>query len=286
MRAKVFDAYAVYILPYPSWKQAHSLHLKRSSNQQNAWLRLMVTALETNFFFFESTARAPCLPVSRLASRNNRFQALLTASRRIYSTSNQSDVSAQGTMAGTQNSLNGMVLPSINEAFRGGDGTSLTYIPRYDGDGLSIGGMGGMNYNSGVYSYDTNQQYPRGMVNVMGQNMGDWTRSVFYNEDEEISKEDLRHLLITRPVCRLYYESDHKFGYYQKYKYMLHKNVGATHANKGQVIAEFIPVSPQMLMNRIVSYELCCKGSWTILFNMFLNHSHSSIVRLCCFRHA
>lgn len=44
------------------------------------------------------------------------------------------------------------------------------------------------------------------------------------------------------------------------------------------MIAEFIPVSPQMLMDRIVSYELCCKGSWTIFFNLFLNHAHSAIV--------
>lgn len=47
-----------------------------------------------------------------------------------------------------------------------------------------------------------------------------------------------------------------------------------------QVIAEFIPISPEVLMSRIVSYELCCKGSWTIFFNLFLNHAHSSIVRL------
>lgn len=46
------------------------------------------------------------------------------------------------------------------------------------------------------------------------------------------------------------------------------------------MIAEFIPVSPQMLMDRIVSYELCCKGSWTIFFNLFLNHAHSAIVAL------
>ena len=44
------------------------------------------------------------------------------------------------------------------------------------------------------------------------------------------------------------------------------------------MIAEFIPVSPQMLMDRIVSYELCCKGSWTIFFDLFLNHAHSAIV--------
>ena len=44
------------------------------------------------------------------------------------------------------------------------------------------------------------------------------------------------------------------------------------------MIAEFIPVSPQMLMDRVVSYELCCKGSWTIFFNLFLNHAHSAIV--------
>ena len=28
-------------------------------------------------------------------------------------------------------------------------------------------------------------------------------------------------------------------------------------------------------MNRIISYELCCKGSWTILYNLFINKQHS-----------
>ena len=31
-------------------------------------------------------------------------------------------------------------------------------------------------------------------------------------------------------------------------------------------------------MNRIISYELCCKGSWSILYNLFINKEHSFLV--------
>ena len=162
------------MLPYPSWKHARAARLTPSTNQQHAWLRLMVAALETNFFFYESVARAARRFCSRVASRNNHFQALLTASRRIYSSSNlQGAAHAHDAYSGTtQNSLANMVLPSISEAFRGGDGTSLTNVPRYDGDGLSIGGVGDMHYHSGTFAHGTSRPTARSTV-------GGLTRSVF-----------------------------------------------------------------------------------------------------------
>ena len=69
------------MLPYPSWKHARSAHLTPSTNQQHAWLRLMVAALETNFFFYESVARAARRFCSRVASRNNRQRRQVVKAR-------------------------------------------------------------------------------------------------------------------------------------------------------------------------------------------------------------
>ena len=33
-------------------------------------------------------------------------------------------------------------------------------------------------------------------------------------------------------------------------------------------------------MNRIISFELTCKGSWTILYNLFVNNQHSTLPTL------
>lgn len=152
---------------------------------------------------------------------------------------------------------------------------SLGYGPRYEGDGLSYGGLGDMNMHSGPYTQDANRQTAR----AGGATRPLTSKSVFYSDNSQLRKDDVRHKLITRPICRLYYDSDQVYGFHKQYKYMLHEEVGFLALHESQVIAEFIPISPEVLMNRIVSYELCCKGSWTIFFNMLLNHAHSSIVR-------
>lgn len=53
---------------------------------------------------------------------------------------------------------------------------------------------------------------------------GNSKRSVF-NDGREDSKEGIRQLLITRPICRIYYEANHSYGYYKQYKYVLHEQV-------------------------------------------------------------
>ena len=202
------------------------------------------------------------------------------AMKRLNSTCNpvmRNDHAVRDPFSGTvQNSLGNMALPSISEAFRAGDGMSQGYGPRYEGDGMSIGGVGDMNMHSGTYTHDPNRQTTR----TSGARPIASSKSVFYSGNGKLKKDDVRHMLITRPICRLYYASDQAFGLHKQYKYMLHNEVGVLQCRESQVIAEFIPISPEVLMNRIVSYELCCKGSWTIFFNLLLNHAHSSIVRL------
>ena len=147
--------------------------------------------------------------------------------RGLNSTGNlimRSDHAVRDPFSGTvQNSLANMALPSISEAFRAGDGMSQGYGPRYEGDGMSIGGVGDMNMHSGTYTHDPSRQTTRtsgGARPIVS------SKSVFYSDNGKLNKNDVRHMLITRPICRLYYASDQAFGFHKQYKYMLHNEVG------------------------------------------------------------
>lgn len=76
VRAQLFDAYAVYMIPYPSWTWPKSGRFMDSTQQQHAWTLLMVTALETNFFFYESKMRIPqIVPIMRSLSHESLCRA-------------------------------------------------------------------------------------------------------------------------------------------------------------------------------------------------------------------
>lgn len=52
---QLYDSSAVYIIPYPQWKYDDSYSLLSSIHQKQAWISLMINALETNFFYYQSS---------------------------------------------------------------------------------------------------------------------------------------------------------------------------------------------------------------------------------------
>ena len=53
-RAKIFDAYSIYVIPKKEWTWGLASLLIERDNQKKAWVRLVVSALETNFFLYRS----------------------------------------------------------------------------------------------------------------------------------------------------------------------------------------------------------------------------------------
>ena len=101
-----------------------------------------------------------------------------------------------------------MNFPSISEAFRTGDGLSFGSFPQYTNSDLSW-----------------SVQDPRRKINSMGDMLVTTRASPTELHNDTHSMERLRQMLITRPICRIYYESNRQYGYYRKYRHLYHDRV-------------------------------------------------------------
>ena len=113
-----------------------------------------------------------------------------------------------------------MNYPSISEAFRKSDGMSFGHLVNLDSDSFSFSLYSDTSRHS-IFTFsliDENRRiYSKGVYNGNSK--------VVFNNGNEQSKENIRQLLITRPICRVYYESNYKYGYYKNYRYIVHDRV-------------------------------------------------------------
>lgn len=184
-------------------------------------MRLIVNALETNFFFYQSDLGILQVSHLHLEVQNNRFTKLLSLQPQVteessmkpsleYQINDYEDESDDGddSLHSNHQSMMNMNFPSISEAFKTGDGLSFGNFPHYSDSEISWIG-----------------QDPRRKINSMGD-MLVTTRAApdnFHNDTRSMKR--LRQMLITRPICRVYYESNRQYGYYRKYKHLYHDRV-------------------------------------------------------------
>lgn len=115
-------------------------------NQKQAWIRLMINALETNFFYYQSD---PCFcfsMISYLALENNRFQKVLSLEASAKRTMNSNSVGPTRNLFSNtlntsgRNGSKGMMqmnFPSISGAFKGEETTSSS-LPMLDSEYYSM----------------------------------------------------------------------------------------------------------------------------------------------------
>lgn len=123
-----------------------SSFLLSSVNQKQAWIRLMINALETNFFYYQSD---PCFIfpiVSSLALVNNRFQKVLSLEASAKRNMNLNSMGPTRNLftstlnASGRHPTKGMMqmnFPSISGAFKGEETTSNT-LPMLDSEYYSM----------------------------------------------------------------------------------------------------------------------------------------------------